>query len=148
MNNNHLVNIVAHSEPYRRGIPQSDPRVLAALQRADRAAFVPDIPMEIHEVEKRRIDQATDLFNQFSAVVRGRDIFAAMRDPETQSVFSELLSVVGCVVRTAESLIVSSRAFAYNDTTLPIGYEQNCSQPSVVAIMAELLELQEGMRVL
>ena len=26
MNNNHLVNIVAHSEPYRRVVPQSDPR--------------------------------------------------------------------------------------------------------------------------
>src|SRR5438046_100798 len=34
--------------------------------------------------------------------------------------------------------------FAYDDTPLPIGQEQTISQPYVVALMAEALELQPG----
>ncbi len=37
---------------------------------------------------------------------------------------------------------------AYFDTALPIGYGQTISQPSLVAYMTELLELQEGDKVL
>lgn len=42
----------------------------------------------------------------------------------------------------------SVSAFAYNNSPIPIGFEQTCSQPTIVAVMAELLQLQEGMRVL
>ncbi|PYQ54339.1 MAG: protein-L-isoaspartate O-methyltransferase, partial [Acidobacteria bacterium] len=38
--------------------------------------------------------------------------------------------------------------FAYDDTPLPIGQEQTISQPYVVALMAEALELQPGDKVL
>ncbi|HEV2844666.1 MAG TPA: protein-L-isoaspartate(D-aspartate) O-methyltransferase, partial [Thermoanaerobaculia bacterium] len=38
--------------------------------------------------------------------------------------------------------------FAYDDTPLPIGEEQTISQPYVVALMAEALELKHGDRVL
>ncbi|HYG64954.1 MAG TPA: protein-L-isoaspartate(D-aspartate) O-methyltransferase, partial [Thermoanaerobaculia bacterium] len=38
--------------------------------------------------------------------------------------------------------------FAYDDTPLPIGEEQTISQPFIVALMAEALELQAGDRVL
>lgn len=38
--------------------------------------------------------------------------------------------------------------FAYNDHPLPIGYGQTISQPSLVAIMTELLALEPGDRVL
>jgi len=37
---------------------------------------------------------------------------------------------------------------AYDDTALPIGYGQTISQPSLVAYMTELLELQAGEKVL
>jgi protein-L-isoaspartate(D-aspartate) O-methyltransferase len=37
---------------------------------------------------------------------------------------------------------------AYNDAPLPIGYGQTISQPSLVAMMTELLDLQPGDRVL
>lgn len=40
------------------------------------------------------------------------------------------------------------RAQAYEDTPLPIGYGQTISQPYIVALMSELLEVQPGMRVL
>src|SRR3954469_8380107 len=38
--------------------------------------------------------------------------------------------------------------FAYDDTPLPIGQEQTISQPYVVALMAEALELRPGDKVL
>jgi len=40
------------------------------------------------------------------------------------------------------------RSRAYNDIPLPIGYEQTISAPHMVAIMCDLLDLQEGMSVL
>ncbi len=40
------------------------------------------------------------------------------------------------------------RAQAYEDTPLPIGYGQTISQPYIVALMSELLEVERGMRVL
>jgi protein-L-isoaspartate(D-aspartate) O-methyltransferase len=40
------------------------------------------------------------------------------------------------------------RGQAYDDTPLPIGYGQTISQPYVVALMTEVLQVQEGHRVL
>ncbi len=42
----------------------------------------------------------------------------------------------------------SERAHAYGDYPLPIGFNQTISQPYIVALMTELLELQPGDRVL
>lgn len=36
----------------------------------------------------------------------------------------------------------------YHNGAIPIGYNQTCSQPSVVAFMADLLEIKEGMNIL
>lgn len=38
--------------------------------------------------------------------------------------------------------------YAYADDALPIGFGQTISQPSTIAVMLELLEIREGMRVL
>lgn len=40
------------------------------------------------------------------------------------------------------------RDFAYNNTPLPIGFGQTISQPTMVAIMTELLQVEPGDRVL
>ena len=40
------------------------------------------------------------------------------------------------------------RAAAYDDTPLPIGYGQTISQPYIVALMTELLDVQPGDRIL
>jgi protein-L-isoaspartate(D-aspartate) O-methyltransferase len=42
----------------------------------------------------------------------------------------------------------SERDYAYGDYPLPIGYGQTISQPYIVALMTELLELKEGDKVL
>lgn len=41
-----------------------------------------------------------------------------------------------------------SRAYAYRDSPLPIGYGQTISQPYIVALMTQALELKPGMKVL
>ncbi|MCX7656099.1 MAG: protein-L-isoaspartate O-methyltransferase [Treponemataceae bacterium] len=40
------------------------------------------------------------------------------------------------------------RRWAYRDEPVPIGYDQTCSEPSMVAFMLDKLELQPGQRVL
>ncbi|NND37221.1 MAG: protein-L-isoaspartate(D-aspartate) O-methyltransferase [Gammaproteobacteria bacterium] len=42
----------------------------------------------------------------------------------------------------------SLRRYAYDDRPLPIGHDQTISQPYIVAIMTDLLDLQPGCRVL
>jgi protein-L-isoaspartate(D-aspartate) O-methyltransferase len=45
-------------------------------------------------------------------------------------------------------LPMSHKQFAYMDRPVPIGHDATCSMPSLVALMADLLELQEGQNVL
>ena len=47
-----------------------------------------------------------------------------------------------------EFVPVENRPLAYRDHPLPIGYDQTISQPYIVALMTEALELRPGMRVL
>ncbi len=57
------------------------------------------------------------------------------------------LSAIGAVPRH-EFVPESNRSAAYRDTPLPIGQGQTISAPHMVAVMIELLELQEGEQVL
>ncbi len=58
--------------------------------------------------------------------------------------------VLEAMERVPRHLFVSpeDRRCAYNDNPLPIGHGQTISQPYIVALMTELLELQPGDRVL
>ena len=47
-----------------------------------------------------------------------------------------------------EYVLVQYRASAYSDTPLPIEFEQTISQPYIVALMTELLQLEPGDRIL
>jgi protein-L-isoaspartate(D-aspartate) O-methyltransferase len=47
-----------------------------------------------------------------------------------------------------EFVPVELRAFAYTDSPLPIGYDKTVSQPFIVALMTDLLDLQADDRVL
>jgi protein-L-isoaspartate(D-aspartate) O-methyltransferase len=47
-----------------------------------------------------------------------------------------------------EFVPVEVRAFAYADSPLPIGYDKTISQPFIVALMTDRLDLQAGDRVL
>jgi protein-L-isoaspartate(D-aspartate) O-methyltransferase len=51
-------------------------------------------------------------------------------------------------VPRAEFVPAAQRPYAYDDRPLPIGEDQTISQPYIVALMTELLEVKEGDRVL
>src|SRR5690606_9183539 len=59
-------------------------------------------------------------------------------------------AVLSAVRRVRRDLFVPQEMveFAYDDTPLPIEEEQTISQPFIVALMAQLLELQPGDRLL
>jgi len=45
-------------------------------------------------------------------------------------------------------LKVKSRDLVYNNAVVNIGYRQTCSQPSIVALMNDILDLRRGMKIL
>ncbi|GMQ75631.1 MAG: protein-L-isoaspartate(D-aspartate) O-methyltransferase [Gammaproteobacteria bacterium] len=58
-----------------------------------------------------------------------------------------VMEVIKAVPRH-EFVPVELRAFAYSDSPLPIGYDKTISQPFIVALMTDLLDLQPEDRVL
>ena len=58
--------------------------------------------------------------------------------------------VIRAMQNTPRDMFVPDRMkpYAYNDNPLPIGYDQTISQPYIVALMTELLDLQGDERVL
>ena len=65
-----------------------------------------------------------------------------------RAAFSErVLRVVGSVPRH-EFVPIELQPYAYLNRPLPIGYEKTVSQPFIVALMTDLLELEEGDAVL
>lgn len=66
---------------------------------------------------------------------------------ERNEITERVMAIMGQVPRH-EFVPVELRQFAYLDTPLPIGYEKTISQPFIVALMTDLLELEPGDRVL
>jgi protein-L-isoaspartate(D-aspartate) O-methyltransferase len=60
------------------------------------------------------------------------------------------LSVLNAMLKAPRHLFVppTQRPYAYDDTPLPIGHGQTISQPYIVALMTQALELTPGMKVL
>lgn len=58
--------------------------------------------------------------------------------------------VLNAMLKVPRHLFVpeAARAFAYSDSPLPIGYGQTISQPYIVALMTQALELTRGLKVL
>ena len=74
---------------------------------------------------------------------------ALLASAETgKAVLSESVMEVMKAVPRHEFVPVELRAFAYTDSPLPIGYDKTISQPFIVALMTDLLDLQAEDRVL
>jgi len=65
-----------------------------------------------------------------------------------KAVLSEKVMDVMLSIPRHEFVPVELRAFAYSDSPLPIGYDKTISQPFIVALMTDLLDLQAEDRVL
>ena len=84
-----------------------------------------------------------------SAMVDAIVMHARAAGPETgrRELARRVLDVMAEVPRH-EFVPSEMRAFAYFDTPLPIGYGKTISQPYIVALMTDLLDLRSGDRVL
>jgi len=71
----------------------------------------------------------------------------AAREIGRAELSTDVMKVMQSVPRH-EFVPVELRAFAYSDCPLPIGYEKTISQPFIVALMTDLLDLQPSDRVL
>ncbi len=137
MNNDSLVDKIAAREHYLVSTPRSQ-RVLEAMRRVDRATFIPDDNISLTIVDEELQQQLVrDL-----ELVMGRDA-----RPTAANIRSSVVSAYHLVAST-RTVMISRRALAYNDEVIPIGYDQTCSQPSMVAFMADALDLKPGMNVL
>ncbi len=59
-------------------------------------------------------------------------------------------SVINAMLKVPRHLFIpeSHRGLAYADSPVPIGYGQTISQPYIVALMSQVLDIQPGMKVL
>lgn len=64
-----------------------------------------------------------------------------------ETIAPRILEAMGCVPRH-EFVPVELVAYAYSDQPLPIGYSKTISQPFIVALMTDLLDIQPDHKVL
>jgi protein-L-isoaspartate(D-aspartate) O-methyltransferase len=130
-----LIQSVRHRESYLQMKPDRDERVFQALERVDRQTFIPEEALQFVEVDPSVLRNLYDLLR-----------IATKDRPANFSEFADHALV--SLFRSARTYIIPLQALAYNDTPVVIGENQTCSEPSMVAFMTDLLELQDGMRVL
>src|SRR5258708_8286740 len=66
----------------------------------------------------------------------------ALRDTIGKSAFDERVMTAMCKVPRHEFVPIEVQAYAYANIPLPIGFEKAISQPFVVALMTELLDIK------
>ena len=85
---------------------------------------------------REQMVQVIAIYAHYSSEKLGKDAFD-----------ERVMEVLGEVFRH-EFVPLELRANAYADGPLPIGYEKTISQPFMVALMTDLAEIEDGMRVL
>ena len=85
---------------------------------------------------REQMAQVIAIYAHYSSEKLGKDAFN-----------ERVMEVLGEVPRH-EFVPLELRAYAYADGPLPIGYEKTISQPFMVALMTNLAEIEDGMRVL
>jgi len=92
------------------------------------------------------VSQYTELRREMVEQIARHALLAA-RETGKAVLSGNVMEVMKAVPRH-EFVPVELRAFAYSDSPLPIGYDKTISQPFIVALMTDLLDLQPGDRVL
>ena len=73
--------------------------------------------------------------------IRNEQFYLKFKSPRDERVLTAMSKV-------DRGKFLLDQFLAYEDNPVSIGYEQNCSEPSMVAFMDDILELQPGMNVL
>lgn len=150
--NNRLVEAAATS-PIALGIksPRS-PKVLEALARVDRKDFLSDELTPLNIVQEYMLINLTGVMKEIKDLVDKPQSQLILSAPEGLPphliLHAKLMREVLHLLNGVKELEVPASSLAYNNCTLPIGYDQTCSAPSMIALMNDLLELREGHRVL
>jgi protein-L-isoaspartate(D-aspartate) O-methyltransferase len=88
------------------------------------------------EALREQMVQVIAIYAHYSSEILGKDAFD-----------ERVMEVMGEIPRH-EFVPLELRAYAYADGPLPIGYDKTISQPYMVALMTDLAEIEDGMRVL
>lgn len=122
--------------------------VLEALGRVDRRDYLGDIPMEVVITGVEELEQMRTLHERMNALTGSKVVYSG-REREIKNLATQFSEAVAKLLREGiQTFAVSPAGLAYNDCTLPIGYEQSCSKPSLVAFMNDILEIKEGQNML
>ena len=147
MNLQQMVQLVGRDPRYIPDyITHHDPRVLAAMMRVDRKEFLPEgISEEAYVVDDFLMENVDFLFRG-----AGWELIDGNRQqkPYTSEEIETAMGL-GLMISTLKTTAqVPVLEIAYHLRTPSIGYNQTCSDPSMVATMCTLLELQPGNKVL
>ncbi|MBI4438472.1 hypothetical protein HY640_00905 [Candidatus Woesearchaeota archaeon] len=124
--NSDLVSIIRKSDFYAYSHSPHWDNVVDVFYRVDRRKFLPyDLKTEVPVFDKRKRAAVSALFQ----AIESRDDSAVRR----------ALDGFLRACQNMEAITVPVRELAYQDEPLPIGHGQTCSQPSIVAFMADQL---------
>ncbi|MEK6984272.1 MAG: rRNA adenine N-6-methyltransferase family protein [Nanoarchaeota archaeon] len=129
-----LLDFMKHFDPE---YSQRDPRVLEAILRVDRKLFLDDEVFPLIVVDTQKWFAAKDIYVKI--VINGQ-----FKIPD------ELRQALDSLFRTDKIYLAEVSGLAYSNHALPIGNgnKETSSEPSVVAKMADILDLREGLNVL
>ncbi|HLD85403.1 MAG TPA: hypothetical protein VI968_02490 [archaeon] len=122
-----------------------DPRVLQAIGRVDRRRFLDDTVVTLNHAQAEDLDRLAATLFAIQGAESSRIIIPGSKPGPTAN------DLRISAIKTLRNLTVASvpvRELAYNDVPYPIGYEMSCSQPSLVAFMDDVLDLQPGYNIL
>ncbi len=90
-------------------------------------------------------DEAKVMRRNLVQAIRARDAF---EDPRVETAMLAVPRHLFVPARIDDALTPAALRVAYNDSPFPIGHGQTISQPTIVAMMTDALELRGGERVL
>lgn len=135
VDNDYLIDQVKERAPYLQGDNERSDRVLEALRKVDRKQFIPTgLGSDFPYIQGKYFNAVVDALNN---IKKG-----------TKKAENDFVKAIKDMFSTARIIKVDEKDLAYNDISLLIGNEQTCSEPSMVAFIADHLKLEPEMKVL
>lgn len=149
--NDRLVELVANSEIFLKIKSPRDERVLEAMRKVDRRYFLNDEVIELYDVDEEVLGGLHKAWEEIKVAEgheKGRIILPGGDLEDLQKPYRVALMMIPHLLKSVRKFEISMSYLAYNDIPLPIGFEQLCSKPSLIALMNDMLQLEEGHNVL
>lgn len=150
-NNDGLVELVANSEIFLKMKTPIDKRVLEAMRKVDRKYFLSDEVIELYDVDEKVLGglyTAWEKIENVETKPNNRIILHGSDSEDYQKPSRVALMMIPLLLKSVVKFNCSISHLAYNDIPLPIGFEQTCSKPSLIAFMNDMLQLEKDYNVL